>query len=244
MDGMAFSMTASRTELGVVSDVAAVLSLVAVAGRDLIDVGCGAGDNAAALKAAGARVIGLEPDPIQAANNRALTPPDGLTFVEGRAEALPAPDASIDGVLFFRSLHHVPIAAMDAALNEAARVLKPDGFLIVVEPSIEGEYYALTRLYHDETAERLAAQAALARVAEPRFGEVARFRSVHFARYADFKALVLRALGQSFNAISRTKVEQDDVRTMFEAGRTPAGDYRFEQPMLIDLYRRPFARSI
>ena len=43
----------------------------------------------------------------------------------------------MDGVFFFRSLHHVPIDAMEAALAEAARVLKPDGFLCVMEPGTE-----------------------------------------------------------------------------------------------------------
>lgn len=233
-------MTELRTELGAMSDVAAVLSLVAVAGRDLIDVGCGAGDNTAALHAAGARITGVEPEPAQAARNCALAPPAGLAFAAGRAEALPAPDASIDGVLFFRSLHHVPVVAMDAALNEAARVLKPDGFLIVIEPSVEGHYYQLVRLYHDETAERLAAQAALARAAS-RFRDVAKFGTVHLARYATFEALVTRALGQGFNAIARERVESEGVRAMFESGRTAAGDFQFEQPMLIDLYRGPLA---
>ena len=60
-------------------------------------------------------------------------------------------------------------------------------------------------------------------------------------RYADFGALVARALGQTFNAIQRERVETDEVRALFEAGRTDKGDYAFEAPMLLDLFRAPRA---
>ena len=232
-------MTDAREDLGIMTDVAAALALVEVAGRALIDVGCGAGGNAEALHRAGARVLGVEPDPIQAEKNRALTPPEGLKFVEGRAEALPADDASMDGVLFFRSLHHVPAPSMDAALAQAARVLKPEGFLVVIEPGMAGGNFELMRLYHDETEVRSAAQAALARAAAPRFHRIEKRACRQFPRHASFDAFVARALGQTFNAIDRARIETDEVRAVFEAGRTPAGDYVFEQPMLIDVYRRP-----
>ena len=148
------------------------------------------------------------------------------------------PDQRFDAVAFPFVITLVPDP--EGALNEAARVLKPDGFLLVIEPSVEGRYYQLVRLYHDETAERLAAQAALARAAS-RFRDVAKFGTVHLARYATFEALVTRALGQGFNAIARERVESEGVRAMFESGRTAAGDFQFEQPMLIDLYRGPLA---
>ena len=52
---------------------------------------------------------------------------------------MPADDASIDGVVFKCSLHHVPPAEMDAALGEALRVLKPGaGFLYIAEPVMAG----------------------------------------------------------------------------------------------------------
>ena len=126
-----------RTDLGERSDVAAVLALTPVAGLALVDVGCGAGHNARELAEAGASVLAVEPDPIQAAKNRDAAPAPGVTFVEARAERLPAETGSVDGVLFFRSLHHVPVEAMAAALAEAARALKPGtGFLCVIEPGV------------------------------------------------------------------------------------------------------------
>ena len=113
-------MAIKVVELGERSDIAAVGALATLDGLHVIDVGCGPGDIARALVASGATVIAAEPDPIQAAKNRAAPPLDSLTFVEAGAEALPVADGSMDGVFFFRSLHHVPIEKMDAALAEAA----------------------------------------------------------------------------------------------------------------------------
>src|SRR5271165_2600654 len=128
-----------RTDLGERSDVAALTAATPVAGLALVDVGCGAGQNARALAAAGASVLAVEPDPIQAAQNRKAAPTAGVVFVEAGAERLPAPSAAMDGAVFFRSLHHVPIETMEAALAEAARTLKPEaGFLCVIEPGMTG----------------------------------------------------------------------------------------------------------
>ncbi len=229
-----------RTDLGERSDVAAVLALTPVAGLALIDVGCGAGKSSRELAEAGASVLAVEPDPIQAAKNREAAPVPGVAFVEAHAERLPAESRSIDGVIFFRSLHHVPVAAMEAALAEAARALKPEtGFLCVIEPGMTGAHFPVMRPFHDETLARNAAQDALAYAAARLFSERQSFRFVQHPRYANFDALVARALGQTFNQIQRERVETDEVRALFEAGRTERGDYAFEQPMLLDLFRAP-----
>ena len=230
-----------RKHLGERSDVAAVAALTSIAGLRIVDVGCGAGVTARHLAALGATVLAVEPDPIQAAKNREADRAPGVAFVEARAESLPADSGSVDGVVFFRSLHHVPIESMDAALAEAARVLKPDsGFLCVVEPGMEGAHFPLMRAFHDETKVRNAAQAALERSAPRLFRSVELFRYVQYPRYADFEAYVARVLGLTFNDIKRERVETDEVRALFEAGRTDKGDYyAFEQPMLLDFCRGP-----
>ncbi len=228
-----------RTDLGELGDIAALTALVPVGGLSLVDVGCGGGGNARALAEAGATVLAVEPDPVQAAKNRGAAPIAGVAFVEAGAERLPAETGSADGVLFARSLHHVPVGAMDAALAEAARVLKPEGFLCVIEPGVTGTHFPLIRLFHDETRVREAAQAALDRTAL--FRERRSFRCLQRPAYPSFEALVARFAGQSFNAIRRESVETDEVRTLFAAGRTERGTYAFEQPMLIDLFRRPGA---
>jgi ubiquinone/menaquinone biosynthesis C-methylase UbiE len=188
----------------------------------------------------GATVLGIEPDPIQAQKNRQAPPIAAVSFIEARAENLPVATGSVDGVFFFRSLHHVPIELMEDALNEAARVLKPDtGFLYVVEPGMTGSNFKVMRPFHDETQVRTEDQAVLGRRAAHLFGSVERFQYRQFPRYPNFEAMVARVTGQTFNAIRRETVDTDEVRGLFEAGRCQGGDYVFEQPILLNLYRAP-----
>jgi ubiquinone/menaquinone biosynthesis C-methylase UbiE len=232
--------TEVRKHLGELSDFSAVTALLALAGLSVVDVGCGPGHVARELCGMGVTVLGVEPDPVQAAKNRLATPVASLTFVEARAEALPVESRSVDGVFFFRSLHHVPVAQMDAALAEAARVLKPaNGFLCVVEPAMTGTYFPVMRPYNDETKVRTHAQAALRRTARAIFSDSEFFEYVQHPSYESFASLVTRVTGQTFNNINREHVETDEVRALFEAGKTADHRYVFEQPLLLNLYRHP-----
>lgn len=232
-------MTIARQDLGEKTDSGAIAALVSLDGLNVVDVGCGAGAIARELCGLGASVLGVEPDPIQAEKNRHAPATAGLSFVEASAEHLPLDAACLDAVFFFRSLHHVPVGRKDAALIEAARVLKPTGFLCVVEPGMTGSHFKLMRPFHDETQVRTEAQAALDRTAPGLFHSEERYAYVQFPRYAGFDAFVTRVTGQSFNAIHRASVETDAVKALFEAGRSKAGDYVFEQPMLLNFYRAP-----
>ena len=137
--------TLDRTDLGELTDLQAVTRLVDVNRLRLVDVGCGACHIARSLAELGADVLGIEPDPAQAERNRRADRVANVTLIEAGAEAIPADNQSVDGVMFFRSLHHVPRRLMDAALVEAARVLKPGGFLYVVEPGMEGSHFRMMR---------------------------------------------------------------------------------------------------
>ena len=226
-----------RTDLGELGDLDALQRVVNVAGLSLIEAGCAAGDTARGLAERGARVLAVEPDAVQAEKNRGAPAAPGITFVEAGAEALPAEDASVDGVLFFRSLHHIPRELMDAALVEAARVLKPDGFLYVAEPGIEGSHSKMMRPFNDEFEVRTLAQQALENSAQPRFEETARYVYMQRPRHENFAAMVTKFSSLSYNPIARELIEQDEVRKNFEAGKTDDG-FVFEQPMLIDFHRR------
>lgn len=227
-----------RKELDAQSDIEAIRSLMSVEGLDLVDIGCGAGATTRELVDMGARVLGVEPDPVQAARNREAEAVPGLTFAEAGAADLPVESGTVDGVFFFRSLHHVPAAEMDAALAEAARVLKPGtGFLCVVEPGMEGTHFPVMRPFHDETRVRSKAQAALARIPQDRFASRSFYRWVQHPRYPDFETMADRFASMSFNDIRREDVETPEVRELFEQGRTGEGEYVFDQPMLLNLYK-------
>lgn len=221
-------------------DLGVLARLVEPAGLAVADVGCGRGDLARALARRGARVLALEPEPRQAADNRAAPEP-GVEFVEGRAQALPADDGSLDLVVFGSSLHHVPGDVMDTALAEAHRALKPGtGMLVVLEPEVDNTLARLMQPFHDETAVRRTAQAAIGRVAS-RFAERHTFVYDQTYRYPDFEAFVAEVVGARYNSHRRETAATPEVAALFAAGRNGL-NFAFDHRMRADVLRGPRAR--
>jgi ubiquinone/menaquinone biosynthesis C-methylase UbiE len=143
------------------TDIDVLRRHVELAGRDVLDVGCGQGRLVRELTGLGARVTGIEISEQQLAPARAADDGAGARYLVGRAEAIPLADASLDLVVFRASLHHVPIAQMLPALREARRVLRPDGHVYAAEPLTSGDFYALVSIVDNEDEVRNAAQRAL-----------------------------------------------------------------------------------
>src|SRR4051812_47411410 len=154
------------------ADVDVLAELVPLAGRDVVDIGCGDGALVRALAARGASVVGVEVS--EAAVTRAQ---DGEhRFLVGSADALPLADGSVDACVLMRSLHHVPRAAMPRVFTECARVLRPGGAAYVAEPLAHGAYFELVARVDDEREVRALAQAAIAQATALR-----RERTVEYA---------------------------------------------------------------
>jgi len=95
----------------------------------VLDIGCGEGQVARRLAAAGAVVVGVDPTAAQVsvAHDRA----GGPVYARAGAEAIPFADAAFDGVVICLALEHVH--DFERALADAARVLAPGGtFLLLV----------------------------------------------------------------------------------------------------------------
>jgi ubiquinone/menaquinone biosynthesis C-methylase UbiE len=138
-------------------------ALGSLQGVHILDIGCGDGRMAALLAAQGALVTGVDTSAEQIALARARVPE--ATFECGAGEALTLPDRSFDGVLWMNALHHLPPASMEASLHEGARVARPGGALIVIEPLAKGSMFDALKPIDDETDIRRAAQEALDRFA-------------------------------------------------------------------------------
>ena len=103
-----------------------------VAGRSVLDAGCGVGWGSALLAHAGAaRVTGLDIDAGALADATGRT--DAATFVRGDLTDLPFADASFDVVVCYEAIEHVARPLL--ALDELRRVLAPDGVLTVSSPN-------------------------------------------------------------------------------------------------------------
>jgi SAM-dependent methyltransferase len=104
-----------------------------LAGKDVLDVGCGRGGGTAFVfdRFRPRTMTGLDLAPNAIARCRAEHARPGLTFVAGDAEALPFPDAAFDAVLTVESSHCYP--NVTRFLCEVSRVLRPGGLLLLAD---------------------------------------------------------------------------------------------------------------
>lgn len=210
-------------------------------GTRVIELGCGAAALARRLLQAhpGMRYLGLEVDRVQLARNLQDVP-ERMRFTLAGAQQIPEKAAQFDLALMLKSLHHVPMALMDRALAEAARVLRPGGHLYVSEPVYGGVFNEVIRVYNDEGVVRAAAQAALDRAlaaADSPWTQVAEARFATQVHYADFAEFERRMMHPSFAEHHIT----DEVRAHTAAAFAPhcaADGATFERPMHARLLRR------
>jgi SAM-dependent methyltransferase len=99
-------------------------ALASAPGPRVLDLGAGTGKLTGTLRALGADVVAVEPDPAMLAQLHRALP--AVRAIPGSAEAIPLPDASVDAVLAGNALHWFDMAV---AGPEMARVLVPGGIL-------------------------------------------------------------------------------------------------------------------
>ncbi|MEU8349211.1 class I SAM-dependent methyltransferase [Streptomyces sp. NPDC048845] len=93
-------------------------------GPRVLDLGAGTGKLTATLVATGSDVTAVEPDPAMLTELCCALP--AVRALQGSAEAIPLPDASVDAVLAGNAMHWFDMAVAGA---EIARVLAPGGIL-------------------------------------------------------------------------------------------------------------------
>jgi len=107
-----------------------------VAGKRVLDVACGEGYGSALLAGVASAVTGIDIDAGAVAHARATYAAlSNIRFDEGSAAALPLPDASVDAVVSFETIEHLPRAEQPRMLAEIARVLARDGVLVMSAPN-------------------------------------------------------------------------------------------------------------
>lgn len=225
-----------------VNEVQLLLQTLPLNGASIIELGCGKAEKTRTLAENGQpwEILALEVDTVQHQHNLRITDLPTVRFAHGGAEAIPAADNSVDLVLLFKSLHHVPLASMDQALTEIARVLKPGGHAWISEPVFAGDMNEVIRLFHDEQTVREAAFAAICRavangpltLAQQLFFHT---RS-HFADFAQFEERMIR--------VTHTEHRLDpalyrQVQERFASYCDPSNGVTFLNPQRVDLLRKP-----
>jgi len=214
--------------------------LLPLDGAHILELGCGKAENTFHIAKNGKvnKIVALEVDQIQHAANLRRDAPSNVSFQLGGAQAIPAGNDSFEIVMMFKSLHHVPVALMDAALDEIGRVLKPRGLAYISEPVFAGEFNEILKLFHNEQAVREAAFAAVERaVTSGRFELVSQTffaTPMHFDSFAQFDENVLKVTHTQHKLSSDLyrEVQQKFMRHMAHDGA------RFKMPIRVDLLRK------
>lgn len=101
-------------------------------GRTLLDIGCGSGFHLPTWAATAARVVGVEPHPPLAALARRRTRSlENVTVLDGTAQSLPLPDASVDVAHARWAYFFGP--GSEPGLRELARVVRRGGTAFVID---------------------------------------------------------------------------------------------------------------
>lgn len=124
----------------------------------LVDVGCGAGRLAAALKGRPRLdYLGLDVAPKLIARAKEVSGRPDWRFEIVDRPAVPVADAAADIVAMFSLITHLPAAETAAYFAEAARVLKPGGALLVsfLDPEIAAHRRMIRPPFVEAIATRL-----------------------------------------------------------------------------------------
>ncbi len=232
-------MQINKHDLGVSSDLDVIDQFLQPNDQFLIDAGCGNMHLSKALANRGAHVLAIDPDPIQAAKNNAAEITPNVGFAETGADQIPVESQSVDGVLFPYSLHHVPQELHEAVFAECLRILRPDGFVYIMEPVASGELNEVMQLFHDERQVRDAAQRAIDAFGVPNFSQADVIEYSNKVSYDSWDSFAARYAGKSFNThYTEEQVRAEPVREKFiEVGEHR--DFQFESPMRVTWLRSP-----
>ncbi|MDX8394351.1 MAG: class I SAM-dependent methyltransferase [Mariprofundales bacterium] len=112
-----------------------IKQLELLSGMQLLDVGCGTGALLQSLQnsAPNISMFGIDPslEMLTAAREKLSANPNETYLSAGWAEAIPFPDQSFDVIVSCSSLHYWQQA--EVAFDEIARVLRPEGKVIITD---------------------------------------------------------------------------------------------------------------
>lgn len=215
--------------------------LLALDGKHILELGCGSAEITRNIASAGTgrKITALEVDEIAHGKNLQIADLPNVSFDLAGAQDIPLEDETVDVVLMFKSLHHVPVHLMDDAMREINRVLKPGGVAYISEPVFAGAFNEILRLFHDESQVREAAFNTVKKAVDEGLFELVEetfFNSpMKFESFADFENKVLKA--------THTQHNLDDqvyslVKERFEQHVGEDGAH-FLMPIRVDLLQRP-----
>lgn len=214
--------------------------LLKLDGATVLELGCGKAEHTRNIAQAhpSAQIIAAEVDRIQHAKNLASAPPANLSFADFGAESIALANASVDVVMMFRSLHHVPLDRMDEAFREIHRVLRPGGHAYISEPVFAGAFNDLVRIYNDEELVRKAAFDAVCRAVDKGlFEAVSETFFQTPLQYRNFLEFAKKHFEITHGVRNVTDEQSAAVERLFNTHLGPDG-VKLTQQIRVDLLRR------
>lgn len=164
--------------------IAHITSHCDIIGKVILEVGCGRGRITRDLARLARKVVAIDPDEGALRVARSQVVADNVEFVRCGGESLEFPENSFDLVVYSLSLHHLPLDFMRDSLLQAARLLRGDGKIVVIEPGDDGTLIEAEERFGvgdgNERLEKEAAQGALRSLAGWGMGETVRFRTLFY----------------------------------------------------------------
>ncbi|MEE8199086.1 MAG: class I SAM-dependent methyltransferase [Thermoplasmata archaeon] len=221
----------------------------------LLDIGCGDGRLTARLAKSAKETIGIDPVAADVERGWRTIPPGlrpGITLAVGAGEFLPFPDGSFDAVFFSWSLCCMASTArMQEALHEARRVLRPEGYLVNLQPSLYQPFdrgvvtYLISGQQRDLVLDEGSARVSDARFAlehetllEGRFDLLGEAEFEVRTYYETEEELLERlVLGREDAYEALSEAQKKEIQKRLESLRTPEGILRTENAILTALRR-------
>lgn len=218
--------------------------LLSLDNKHILELGCGSAEitRTIASSGTGRTISAMEVDPIAHRQNLQMNDLPNVSFVLAGAEAIPLPDQSVDLVMMFKSLHHVPVNLMHQSMQEIQRVLKPGGLLYISEPVFAGEFNEILCLFHNEQAVREAAFNAIKKsVDDQLFSLVEEIFFNSPRRFEDFTEFENRILNATHTEHALDEKLYQQVKQQFEQHLADDGAH-FLMPIRVDVLQRPLSK--
>ncbi len=208
--------------------------------KHILELGCGNAQKTRDIATTGVnrKITALEVDEIAHDKNLKITDLPNVTFGLSGAQDIPLDDESVDVVLMFKSLHHIPTALMGQSLREIRRVLKPAGLAYISEPVYAGEFNEILRLFNDEQEVRKTAFNTLEKAVDDglfRLVEEIFFNTPR--RYQDFAEFENRIINTTYNQNCLSEELYRRVKQRFKQNTSDNGVH-FLNPVRVDLLQK------
>lgn len=156
-------------------------------GKEILEIGCGNGRLTFEIAKIAKSITGLDIDENRIETARERREENyNINFIVGSGDSLGNMEGdSFDVVFYSLSFHHVPINSHLKSLQEAKRVVRKNGSIILYEPIIEGQLQQLFLLFEEEKKELLTVYETVKRAKELGIIQDAKQHKISIRRYFD-----------------------------------------------------------